>query len=101
MPPSKKSSPAKSTKSAQSPAKKAGKVTEAADVVAQKAVQPVTITDNRTPEQYNSAALSEEAIRQRAYEIYQQRRTQGNRGDHHEDWFRAEQELRERRIRNH
>jgi len=96
MPPTKKSA-------AKGPAKKkaAGKVGQPTpDVIAQDAVQPVTITTNDTPEQYNSAALSEEAVRQRAYEIYQQRRTYGNRGDHHEDWFRAEREIRERSSRN-
>lgn len=105
MPPTKKSAAA--TKAAKAPAKSAAKKKPAdpvtdhtADVIAQDAVQPVTITTNDTPEQYNSAALSEEAIRQRAYEIYQQRRTHGHRGDHHEDWFRAEREIRERSTRN-
>jgi uncharacterized protein (DUF362 family) len=100
MPPSKKTTGA--PKAAKAPTKKkAGTVKDAsADVVAQDAVQPATITTNATAEQQNSAALSEEAVRQRAYELYQQRRGQGNRGDHHEDWFRAEREIRERSIRN-
>ena len=40
-------------------------------------------------------SVSEDRIRQRAYELYVQRGGQG--GSHVEDWFRAERELRGRR----
>ncbi len=93
MPPKK---PAAPKKSAQTAAKKPmGRVTETiTDTLKKDAVQPITNTTNVSSEQHNSAAISEEAIRQRAYELYEGRgRTQGN---HHEDWFRAEQEIRDR-----
>lgn len=93
MPPKKPSAP---KKSAQTAAKKPmGRVTETnADILSKDAVQPTTNTTNMSSEQHNSAAISEEAIRQRAYELYEGRgRKQGH---HHEDWFRAEQEIRER-----
>ncbi len=71
---------------------------QAQTVVPQKAVQPTTNTTNLSAEQHNSPAISEEAVRQRAYELYEQR---GKRaGRHHEDWFRAEQEIRDRHRRN-
>lgn len=38
------------------------------------------------------ASVSEDKIRQRAYELYTQRG--GKHGNHVEDWFRAEAELR-------
>jgi hypothetical protein len=98
MPPKKSSSaPAKATKTAAK--QRTGKVAEpSADVIAQNAVQPTTNSTNASSEQHNSAAMSEESIRQRAYELYEQR---GRReGNHHEDWFRAEQEIRERHRRN-
>jgi len=40
-------------------------------------------------------SVSEERIRQRAYELYMQRG--GQHGKHADDWFRAEAELRGRR----
>ena len=40
-------------------------------------------------------SVSEEKIRQRAYELYMQRG--GQHGKHADDWFRAEAELRGRR----
>ena len=40
-------------------------------------------------------SVSEEKIRQRAYELYMQRG--GQHGKHVDDWFRAEAELRGRR----
>jgi hypothetical protein len=101
MSPSKKSTaPKKATKtSAKSVKKSTGNVNEHdGDVVAQNGVQPTTNTTNASSEQHNSPAISEEAIRQRAYELYEQRG--GDDGRHHEDWFRAEQEILERR-RNH
>jgi hypothetical protein len=42
--------------------------------------------------------MSQDAIRQRAYELYEERG--GEHGRHHEDWYRAEEELRERYRRN-
>ena len=41
------------------------------------------------------ASISEERIRQRAYELYTQRG--GQHGRHADDWFRAEAELRSSR----
>jgi len=40
-------------------------------------------------------SVSEETIRQRAYELYTQRG--GQHGGHRDDWFRAETELRGRK----
>jgi len=40
----------------------------------------------------NNADVSEDRIRQRAYELYMQRG--GQHGKHVDDWFRAEAELR-------
>ena len=111
MPPSKKSAAPK--KAAKATAKKqtdqvassgseqgpvtAQKAKPEEGVVARNAVQPTTNTTNTSAEQHNSPALSEEAVRQRAYELYEQRgRTSGR---HHEDWFRAEQEIRDRHRR--
>ena len=37
-------------------------------------------------------------IRQRAYEIFQERRQTGRNGDALSDWLEAEQEIRRRRI---
>jgi hypothetical protein len=37
-------------------------------------------------------------IRQRAYEIFQERRQTGRKGDALSDWLEAEQEIRGRRI---
>ena len=37
-------------------------------------------------------------IRQRAYEIFQERRQTGRKGDTLSDWLEAEQEIRSRRI---
>jgi hypothetical protein len=65
-----------------------------ADVVGQNAVQPTTNTTNASSEAHNSPALDYEAIRRRAYELYEQRgRTHGR---HDEDWYRAEREIRDR-----
>ena len=106
MPPSKKSSATK--KAAKAPASNPAAPAEASQpkqtqtqaqtVVPQKAVQPTTNTTNMSAEQHNSPAISEEAVRQRAYELYEQRG--GRPGRHHEDWFRAEQEIRDRHRRN-
>ena len=43
----------------------------------------------------SKASVSEDRIRQRAYELYMQRGAQ--HGKHVDDWFRAEAELRGRR----
>ena len=51
--------------------------------------RPSTVTDSSV---YPS--VSEETIRQRAYELYMQRG--GSDGGHIDDWFRAEAELRHR-----
>ena len=51
--------------------------------------QPSRVTDTSV---YSS--VSEEKIRQRAYELYTQRG--GKHGNHVDDWFRAEAELRGR-----
>lgn len=108
MPPPKKSTTS-TKKSVKAPAKKTDQGIESSkaapqqqerdaarsqDVVAPNAVQPTTNTTNMSAEQHNSPAMSEEAVRQRAYELYEQRGR--NAGRHHEDWFRAEQEIRER-----
>ena len=37
-------------------------------------------------------------IRQRAYEIFQERRQTGRQGDALSDWLEAEQEIRRRRV---
>ena len=37
-------------------------------------------------------------IRQRAYEIFQDRQQTGRKGDALSDWFEAEQEIRRRRV---
>ncbi|MEO8726394.1 MAG: DUF2934 domain-containing protein [Acidobacteriaceae bacterium] len=107
MPPSKKSSATGAAsgknKAAKAPANNPAAPAEASQnqtqtVVPHKAVQPTTNTTNLSAEQHNSPAISEEAVRQRAYELYEQR---GKRsGRHHEDWFRAEQEIRDRHRRN-
>lgn len=55
-----------------------------------KAQHPSPVTDTSV---YPS--VSEDTIRQRAYELYMQRG--GHEGGHVEDWFRAEAELRGRR----
>lgn len=96
MPP-KNSGSAKKATPAKAPAKqRAGNVTEAnADVVAQSAVQPTTNTTNASAESHNSPAIDQEAVRRRAYELYEQRGRIS--GKHDEDWYRAEREIRERR----
>lgn len=100
MPPKKSSTPRKAAKA---PASKPAASEETSQnhtrgVIPPRAVQPTTNTTNMSAEQHNSPAISEEAVRQRAYELYEQR---GKRaGRHHEDWFRAEQEIRERHRRN-
>lgn len=96
MPPKKTSAPKKAAKTAGK--QRSGPVTDqAADIVAHNAVQPTTISTDATNEQHNSPAMSEESIRQRAYELYQQRG--GRDGRHAEDWFRAVEEIRGRHNR--
>ena len=41
---------------------------------------------------------SHQLIRQRAYEIFLERRATGRKGDTVSDWLEAEQEIRKRRI---
>ena len=45
-----------------------------------------------------NAAIDLDAIRQRAYELYEERG--GQHGLHEDDWYRAEQEVRARNDRN-
>ena len=98
MPPKKTSAPKKAAKTAVKGS--TGPVTaSAADVIAQNSVQPATISTDATTEQHNSSALSEESIRQRAYELYEQRG--GRPGRHVEDWFRAVDEIRARHDHKH
>jgi hypothetical protein len=42
-----------------------------------------------------SSSISDEEIRRRAYELYEQRAGKG--GNPEDDWYRAEQELRSRK----
>ena len=53
-----------------------------------------TLVKKNAPAGDSSPASLDEAIRQRAYELYKERGC--NPGQEHDDWFRAEQEVRAR-----
>jgi Protein of unknown function (DUF2934) len=55
-------------------------------------VGPKSATDRVTTVQ--AAVLSQDRIRERAYELYESRG--GKPGQHEQDWFRAEQEILKR-----
>ena len=67
-------------------------MSSAADSNAAKAEVPLS---SRVTDTSVYASVSEDRIRQRAYELYMQRG--GKHGAHVDDWFRAEAELRGRR----
>jgi hypothetical protein len=54
--------------------------------------KPTEVTELRKPSNGNGNV--EEEIRRRAYELFQERG--GEHGHHHEDWLRAEAEVRQR-----
>ncbi|HWK31143.1 MAG TPA: DUF2934 domain-containing protein [Terriglobales bacterium] len=57
-----------------------------------------TIATARNAVIEGNAAIDLDAVRQRAYELYEERG--GQHGLHEDDWYRAEQEIRARHNRN-
>jgi hypothetical protein len=58
-----------------------------------------TLVKKSAPAGNSSPASLDEAIRQRAYELYKERGS--TPGHENEDWFRAEQEVKARQERQH
>ena len=99
-------SPSKKATSANGDARANGAATAPKKINTRSALQTSSATDSKaangnvshpSPATDTSVypSVSEETIRQRAYELYTQRG--GQHGGHVDDWFRAEAELRGRR----
>ena len=82
-------SPSKTAASANGDAGSNGTATVSKKKIPSSALQMSSAESNAA-----KASISEEKIRQRAYELYMQRG--GQHGRHADDWFRAEAELRSR-----
>jgi hypothetical protein len=85
------SSPKKSTRSAQAPQLIDAGQHRASDTVS---TADATIATARNAVIEGNAAIDVDAVRQRAYELYEERG--GEHGLHENDWYRAEQEVRAR-----
>ena|SRR5580765_88115 len=83
-------SPSKTAASANGDAGSNGTATVSKKKIPSSALQMSSAAESNAAK----ASISEERIRQRAYELYMQRG--GQHGRHVDDWFRAEAELRSR-----
>ena len=88
------SSPKKSTRSAKPP-QAIDEGHRASDLVST-ADATIATAENAVIE--GNAAIDLDEVRQRAYELYEERG--GQHGLHEDDWYRAEQEIRARNNRN-
>jgi len=83
------------TQSTQSKTNLSGSALQMSSAAESKAANAQLARPSRATDTKVHPSVSEEKIRQRAYELYMQRG--GQHGKHVDDWFRAEAELRGRR----
>lgn len=89
------SSSKKSTHSAQTPQPIDAGQHRASDTIS---TADATIATVRNAVIEGNATIDVDAVRQRAYELYEERG--GQHGLHEDDWYRAEQEVRSRNSNN-